>query len=118
MMESIARRLRRYSEKCLRDRMDEDFADAVRYAAEYFERSCEIVDQFNKEYDTSTTVCSTTQTNQYSYCAYRLPCGICTRTNRQCPGAPNAFPVGPVYKLPDITCGEADYPVNLCGEIT
>ena len=118
MMESIARRLKRYSEKCLRDQLDEDFADAVRYAAEYFERKCETMDQFNKGYDTSTTGSNTAQSSQYYYCTYRLPCGICTRTNMQCPLMTNTFPTGPIYKLPDITCREADYPVNLCGEIT
>lgn len=26
-----------------------------------------------------------TEFNYSQYCAYRLPCGICTRTNMQCP---------------------------------
>ena len=59
------------------------------------------MDQFNKGTDTSTTT-NTTGWHNGNYCMYRLPCGVCTRTNSVCPL--NGYQ-GPIWKLPDITCG-------------
>ena len=66
------------------------------------------VDNFNKSYDTSTTGSTTVPNTYAASCGYRLPCGICTILNRQCPMQGNGY-AGPVWRLPDITC-QSDAP--------
>lgn len=38
-----------------------------------------------------------TRTNYYETCAYRLPCGVCIRTNSMCP-------IGYYANTPIVTC--------------
>lgn len=60
------------------------------------------MDQFNKEYDTSTTGTAAHIGVNYG-CQHKLPCGYCTLLNRACPMQGNTI-VEPTWKLPDITC--------------
>ena len=46
-----------------------------------------------------------------AYCSFRLPCGICTRTNSYCPIAGNTFSSPYTYKY-DPTCTASD-PANI-----
>lgn len=52
---------------------------------------------YNKETGTLSGGCVPTGTNAepnyYEYCWYRLPCGICTRTNEFCPFSGNSIHV-------------------------
>jgi hypothetical protein len=52
-------------------------------------------DKTTNKYQTTTATTSTVTNNSYRYyCTYRLPCGICTRTDSYCPLT---------HTLPDIT---------------
>ena len=54
------------------------------------------------------TGCSTTNYDQF--CFYRLPCGICTRTNAYCPLAGNTI-VTPTWDY-HLTCQQSGTSVN------
>lgn len=50
----------------------------------------------------NSTDSSSNSFNWSSYCQYRLPCGICQKTNSQCPYAgvnPYVQPYNPIYPV-------------------
>ena len=70
--------------------------------------------EFNKTYETSlgsdqnTASSTSTSTTTYgNYCWYRLPCGICTRTNSTCPLAGNNPMPYPYYPIITYTNGDS-----------
>ena len=59
--------------------------------------------------DISTT--GTTYPKPWEYCSYRLPCGLCQRTNMLCPYYTNTM---------EITCEKVNdlpYTINYCGDV-
>jgi len=51
-------------------------------------------------------------TENYSvYCSFRLPCGVCTRTNSFCPLS-SGFPIGAEPPMISVYAAPARYPYN------
>ena len=79
--------------------------DGMVYTSYPSQVKCSVTNQFHKEGDECNVDTTGTVSSSYSYqqyCGFRLPCGICTRTNSVCPI--NGYTVTPTWGSPTITC--------------